>query len=129
MLEKLKYFKIIIFLEALFYILLSIILVRLFKIKFYSKFIGDYMIKTNLDNNKNFSDILNIHENVKNIFPIKITCLESSLSLKKSLNNRRINSILYLGIRKNNNIMQAHAWIETNNNQKNDNYKVVSFFS
>ncbi|MFC2086796.1 lasso peptide biosynthesis B2 protein [Bacteroidota bacterium] len=46
--------------------------------------------------------------------PIQIKCFAQALVAKKILKRKKIHSTLFLGIQKNGDILEAHAWLEIN---------------
>ncbi|OFX44136.1 MAG: hypothetical protein A2046_14465 [Bacteroidetes bacterium GWA2_30_7] len=108
--------------EAFLLFIVSNMLVTLFPLKFYSKFIGNYMEETNFaDNDNNCSDMIFLAiRRAKKALPFKPKCLVNSIVTKKMLDRRNIKNMLYLGLNKNiSNNLIAHAWVRVFGNNEN----------
>lgn len=118
--------------EAFSYFLLSIILVRFFKLNFYARYIGKYMTPTEIDINQDLEEEIKLITRnilrVKNMIPFKTTCLEDSIVTKKILDKRNIKTVLYLGLKKEKNNLIAHAWTIPNLASNNCKFKAIACF-
>lgn len=64
----------------------------------------------------------------------KNKCMEQSITAKKMLLKRKIESTIYFGVRKKDKNLEAHAWLKTGENfvigeKQSDTYTVVSFYT
>lgn len=61
-------------------------------------------------------------------------CLEQSLTAKQMLTRRKITSTIYIGVKKNENKIEAHAWLKSDGifitGEKNhSNFQVVKYYT
>jgi len=115
------------------------IITRLFPIRKYSRFIGEYQKESNyklkdadIEIIKNFRKSL---KRAKRIFPIKVKCQTEAISAKRVLKNNNIPSTMYLGVSKNSSEnLIAHAWLKVDNinltgGKGNSKFTVVAYYS
>lgn len=124
------------FLEALFTSLIIRIILIFISFKNYSQKIGKLNI---VHNNVSYNDELihNIRNAVKRAAKYSLwrnKCLEQAITAKKMLKKRKTNSTIYFGLCKNNNKLEAHAWLKVGEifvvGEKNHKkYTVVAYYS
>ena len=121
-----------------FWLIYSLILVRLIPLKWFSRILGEFKKELNpeLDENK-LAIILMTKRNIrrcKRIIPWKVKCFEEAIAAKKVLEKQNIKSTLYLGVNKDKDKnLVAHAWLKTGENfitgrQGHEKYVVVGFY-
>jgi hypothetical protein len=119
--------------EAFFALILFYFVVNLLPLKYYSRFVGKYMQKSELicSNESQYKAICKALKRAKKAIPFHIKCMVSSVALKKMLDRRNVSSTLFLGLQKTENKeLKAHAWVcfnEYNNN--NISFKIIAFYT
>ena len=123
-------------LEALFLLILIRLVVVLFPFKVLEK-----LIKFNQkDNNPDLKNDQEVHRVIRSIqrlsewLPFECTCLVKAASAKIMLNRRNHSTTLYLGVTKDGNKLNPHAWLSSDSTillggEEVDKYAIVSSFT
>ncbi len=104
---------------------------------YYSKKIGVLNADTKNTNNLNNEFLFSVSLAVKRAAKYSIwrnKCLEQAITAKKMLKKRQIESTIFFGVCKNNNKLEAHAWVKVGEmfviGEKNHKkFTVVAYYS
>ena len=127
-----KYFSVIIICLNLYYRIISVII----PFRYRSRFVGEKNTVPQLNNNnhdkKYVSTITKVVNRLNKQFPLKFNCMIQAQTVAFLLRRKKIPYVFYLGVKKNKNILKAHAWVKydslTISGGQTKNYNVVSYF-
>jgi len=125
--------------QSFFWLISSLILVRLIPLKWFNSILGEFKKERNTElNTIEIEKVLQVQKNIRRLkraVPWRVKCFEEAITAKKILEKNGIESTLYLGVDKNlSNKMIAHAWLKRGSyfiagEKGAEKFKVVGFYS
>ena len=125
--------------QIFFWLIYSVVLVRLAPLRWFSGLLGEFNKTSDFEINQNQIEIIKlIKKNIrrsKRVLPWKVKCFEEAIAAKMVLKKQKIKSTLYLGVDKDKEQkLIAHAWLKAGDyivtgRQGREKYAVVGFYN